>query len=69
MSCMPISPMAGRADIVLTLLPWLRAVMAEIVAEKQEASGGRREAETELGRRRIWSRERNIRQYTFIFSF
>lgn len=40
--------MAGRAD-VLTLLPCLRAVMSEIVAESQEAPGRRKEAETELG--------------------
>lgn len=49
-SCTTVSPIAGRADIVLILLPCFRAVMAEIVAESQQASGGMREAETELGR-------------------
>lgn len=39
--------MAGRADVVLTLFLCLTAVMAEIAAENQEASGGRREAEAE----------------------
>jgi len=61
-------PMTGRTDILLTLLPCLRAVMAEIIAENEGASRGRKEIETELGRRRIWSQERRRSQDTLFLS-
>lgn len=43
--------------------------MAEIVAENQEASGGREEVESGIGRRRIWRQERRRRKYTLILLF
>lgn len=50
-SSSPLSCMVTRTDTILTTLLCLRVVIEETVAHRK-VSGKRREAETELGRRR-----------------